>query len=106
VGVTCSASPFSLERPAGDHYLLGFAMSCAHQAGQTYCGDSTVGPSAGDVVIADDGMFHDHAIAWPIGAVDAVRPWRARGICIGGAHVRCYSGLGSGVGTLADTVDW
>jgi len=90
---------FGLERPVGDHYILGFSMSCSHNSSGTYCGDATVGPSPGDVVIPDDGAFHDHAVAWPIGSAT---DWTARGLCISGSTLRCYSSTG----VLAYTVNW
>lgn len=86
---------FGLERPAGDHYILGFSMSCAHSAAGTYCGDATTGPSPGDTVIPDDGAFHDHAVVWS-------GTGTSHGLCISGGTLRCYSAAG----VLAYTVAW
>lgn len=90
-----------LLRPTGDHYTLGFGMSCAHNAGMTTC---NAGGSSWS--ITDDGTFHDQSVSWPIGTWSTVggvpRYHEARGICISGNTLRCYDGRG----TLAYTVNW
>lgn len=90
-----------LQRPAGDHYVLGFSLSCANSSGVTRCsnGSSTLF----DITTPS---FTDQAVTWPVGAVDPTRPVQARGLCIGGDGIRCYTGFGTLSATLAYAVDW
>jgi hypothetical protein len=78
-------------RPAGDHYVLGFGMSCAHNAGMTTCSTAIAGTPT---TYTDDGAFHDQAVSWPIAG--------DRGLCVSGSTLRCYTAAGS----LAYTVAW
>lgn len=102
-GATCArdtGGTYGIARPAGDHLVIGFAMLCAHSAGATTCATGS-----SPVTIADvGGVFHDQAVAWPIGPLGApgTMPFEARGICISGSGVRCYDSSG----TLAYTVNW
>lgn len=89
-----------LLRPAGDHYSLGFSLSCANTAGNTRCSN---GSTAFDIATPS---FTDQAVTWPIGSVDPARPVRARGLCIGGSGIRCYTGFSTLSATLAYTVNW
>lgn len=94
---------YDAARPTGDHYTLGFGMSCAHNAGMTTCSTAIAGSST---TYVDDGTFHDQSVSWPIGTWSTVggvpRYHEARGICISGNTLRCYDGSG----TLAYTVNW
>lgn len=93
---------YDASRPAGDHYVLGFGMSCAHNA-ETTCSTAIAGPPT---TYTDDGAFHDQAVSWPIGTWSTVggvpRYYEARGLCISGNALRCYDDAG----VLAYSVDW
>jgi hypothetical protein len=93
-----SGGAYDIARPAGDHYTLGLGLSCAHGAGSTTCSTHISTPPWS---IADDGAFHDQAVTWPVGPI-GVMPFEARGVCISGSTLRCYTGAG----TLAYTVNW
>lgn len=89
-----------LLRPTGDHYTLGFSLSCANTAGNTRCSN---GGTTFDIATPD---FTDQAVTWPVGSVHPTRPVLARGLCIGGSGIRCYTGFSALSATLAYTVNW